>query len=151
MLIIRDAFYGVYRFNDFLAHLEIPRAVLTSRLRSLMAAGVLYKEPYMTSPVRCGYVLTDAGRWLWQPVYGLAQWGERYASEGGPRTLFSHAACDTRLDPFGACPTCSGAVPPEDVVMEPGPGADEALRQDPVSRALARPHRLLTRVQPDRG
>lgn len=50
MLIVRDAFYGVSRFNDFLAHLDIPRAVLTARLRTLVEAGVLYKEPYQDSP-----------------------------------------------------------------------------------------------------
>lgn len=149
MLIIRDAFYGVYRFNDFLTHLEIPRAVLTSRLRSLVAAGVLAQEPYPSSPVRHGYVLTEAGRQLWQPVYGLAHWGEQHATEGSPRTLFHHAVCDTRLDSNGACPECGGLVPPEDIVMRPGPGAQDSLRQDPVSRALAGPHRLLTRVRPE--
>ncbi|MFF1906117.1 winged helix-turn-helix transcriptional regulator [Kitasatospora sp. NPDC058218] len=149
LLIVRDAFYGVHRFNDFLAHLDIPRAVLTSRLQALVAAGVLRKEPYQSSPVRHGYVLTSAGRELWQPIYGLAQWGERNASTGGPRTVFSHAACGTRLDPVGACPLCGGAVAPENITMQPGPSAQDRLRQDPVSRALARPHRLLTLVSPD--
>lgn len=149
MLIVRDAFYGVHRFNDFLAHLEIPRAVLTSRLQSLVAAGVLRKQPYLRSPVRYGYVLTEAGRDLWQPIYGLAQWGERHASQGGARTIFNHFPCDTRLDPLGNCPACGGPVRPEDITMRPGPAADDGLRQDPISRALARPHRLLTLVQPD--
>lgn len=75
--------------------------------------------------------------------------GERNASTGGPRTVFSHAACGTRLDPVGACPLCGGAVAPENITMQPGPSAQDRLRQDPVSRALARPHRLLTLVSPD--
>ncbi|GIH52451.1 winged helix-turn-helix transcriptional regulator [Microbispora rosea] len=147
MLIIRDAFYGVHRFNDFLVHLEIPRAVLTTRLQALVAAGVLTKQPYLRSPVRYSYVLTQAGRELWQPIYGLAQWGERNASNGKVRTIFSHFTCSTRLDRAGNCPACGGPVPPEDITIRPGPGADASLRKDPVSRALARPHRLLTPLQ----
>ncbi len=150
MLIVRDAFYGVRRFNDFLAHLDIPRAVLTARLHSLVAAGVLRKEQYQESPVRYGYVLTEAGQELWLPIYVLAQWGERHASEGGPRTVFSHVACGTRLDPNGNCPSCGTAVAPADISMRPGSGAaDDRQRHDPVSRALARPHRLLSHVEPE--
>ncbi|WP_371483114.1 winged helix-turn-helix transcriptional regulator [Kitasatospora sp. NBC_00315] len=148
MLIIRDAFYGVRRFNDFLVHLGIPRAVLTGRLRSLVAAGVLRKEPYQQSPPRQGYVLTEAGRELWLPVHALARWGGAHLTEGGPRMLFAHASCGTRLDPAGACPRCGAFVPPEDVTVREGPGADPALRRDPVSRALAGPHRLLTPIEP---
>lgn len=148
MLIVRDAFYGVRRFNDFLAHLDIPRAVLTGRLRSLVAAGVLDKEPYQQSPVRYGYGLTSAGRELWLPIYALARWGERHASDGGARTVFSHATCGSRLDIVGSCPTCGVLVAPEDVMMRPGPGAVTELRQDPVSRALSRPHRLLAPIEP---
>ncbi|MEU6734435.1 winged helix-turn-helix transcriptional regulator [Streptomyces physcomitrii] len=147
LLIVRDAFYGVRRFNDFLAHLDIPRAVLTSRLRSLVAAGVLRKETYQSSPTRYGYVLTETGRELWLPLYGLAQWGERHVSERGARTLFSHADCGTRLDRHGSCPQCLRPVPPEDVMMRPG--TPDQPREDPVSRALGGPHRLLTPITVD--
>ncbi|MGW8378742.1 helix-turn-helix domain-containing protein [Streptomyces sp. ODS28] len=148
LLIVRDAFYGVRRFNDFLAHLDIPRAVLTARLNLLVSAGVLRKDAYQHSPVRYSYVLTDAGRELWLPVYGLALWGGRHASEKGASRLFSHAECGAELDAGGGCPRCGGAVPPEDVTMRPGPGADEQ-RRDAVSRALAGPHRLLTPLPPE--
>lgn len=151
LLIVRDAFYGVCRFNDFLAHLDIPRAVLTTRLQSLVAADVLRKEAYRPSPgrPRYSYVLTEAGRELWLPVYVLAQWGGRYASEGGGRMIFSHAICGTRLDRLGHCPACCQPIPPEKVMMHPGPGAIPGLRQDPVSKALVRPHRLLTPIEVD--
>ncbi|MEU8837269.1 helix-turn-helix domain-containing protein [Streptomyces sp900116325] len=146
LLIVRDAFYGVTRFNDFSAHLDIPRAVLTARLRLLVTAGVLRKEPYRHSPTRHSYVLTEAGRELWLPVYVLARWGERHASDKGPRIVFSHASCDARLDPFGTCPDCHRLIPPDEVMMQPSPGATAPMRKDPVSRALARPHKLLTPV-----
>ncbi|MBV6698182.1 winged helix-turn-helix transcriptional regulator [Kitasatospora aureofaciens] len=144
LLIVRDAFYGVQRFNDFLTHLGIPRAVLTARLNALVAAGVLRKEPYQQAPLRHGYLLTDAGLELWPPLYLLSRWGGRHATPGGPHHLFAHAACGTDLDLAGACPHCGGpAVPAAEVVMRPNPGRSAAPRTDPVSRALARPHRLL--------
>ncbi|MFB7615425.1 winged helix-turn-helix transcriptional regulator [Kitasatospora sp. NPDC056181] len=147
LLIVRDAFYGVQRFNDFLVHLGIPRAVLTSRLNALVAAGVLRKEPYQQAPLRHGYLLTDVGLELWMPVYTLARWGGRHASAGGPRRIFSHATCGTDLDLAGSCPHCGGpAVRPGEVTMRPGPGASSDVHPDPVSRALARPHRLLAPV-----
>lgn len=147
LLIVRDAFYGVGRFNDFLAHLDIPKAVLTARLRSLVAAGVLRKDAYQSSPVRYDYVLTDAGRELWLPVYGLARWGGRHVSEDGPRTTFSHASCGTDLDLLGACPRCRLPVPPEDVMMQSSPGVTGRQRRDHVTRGLARPHRLLRPIE----
>lgn len=143
LLIVRDAFYGVTRFNDFFSHLEIPRAVLTTRLRCLVAAEVFQRRPYQLGPTRYDYVLTGSGRQLWLPVYGLAQWGLTHASDGAARILFTHAACGTRLDAIGACLACCHSVAPEDVVMSPGPGAAD-VRQDPVSVALREPHRLLT-------
>ncbi len=147
LLIVRDAFYGVRRFSDFLAHLDVPRAVLTARLGSLVAAGVLGKEAYQEAPLRHEYVLTAAGRELWLPVYGLARWGERHASAKGPCRTFHHAGCGTRLDLLGACPACGCPVAPEDVEMRPGRGIDPTLRDDPVTRALGRPHRLLQPVR----
>jgi DNA-binding HxlR family transcriptional regulator len=144
MLIIRDAFYGVSRFNDFLAHLDIPRAVLTARLRALVEAGVLHKEPYQYAPVRYGYHLTDAGRELWLPLHALARWGEKHASPSASRILFTHDACGNRLSPSGSCEHCGAMVPPDQVIARQSTEARANPRTDAVSKALAEPHRLLT-------
>ncbi|HEY3871251.1 MAG TPA: helix-turn-helix domain-containing protein [Actinocrinis sp.] len=146
MLIIRDAFYGVRRFNDFLVHLDIPRAVLTSRLQSLVAAGVLEKVPYQQSPVRYDYALTEAGRELWLPIYTLARWGERHARAGGQLTRYSHTDCGEQLDHSGCCPRCGRIVPPEEVTMQRIAGTTVKPRQDPVARAIVGPRRLLTPI-----
>ncbi len=146
LLIVRDAFYGVRRFNDFLTHLDIPRAVLTARLASLTGAGVLRKVPYQDAPVRYDYVLTAAGKELWPAVHGLARWGERHATSAGAARTFHHAACGTRLDPAGTCPRCRQAPAIEDIEMRPGPGHKRATRDDTVARELRRPHRLLQPV-----
>jgi DNA-binding HxlR family transcriptional regulator len=143
LLIVRDAFYGVRRFNDFLEHLGIPRAVLMERLKSLVAAGVLRRTAYQEAPRRYAYELTEQGLELWLPVYALAQWGERNASQGGPRTRFTHDACDAPLDRRGVCTSCGEVPEPDSIVMAPGSGAVWALRTDAVSRALSTPHRLL--------
>lgn len=141
-LVIRDAFYGVRRFADFLAHLEAPRAVLSQRLQTLVDAGVLERRRYQDAPPRDEYVLTEMGRDLWPAMLALAGWGERHLANGRPRRLFVHIGCGGRLTGSATCPACGGQVPPEDVEIRPGPGLDPA-RDDPVSRALLRPHRIL--------
>lgn len=147
LLIIRDAFYGVRRYNDFLQHLAMPRAVLSTRLRTLTDAQVLDTVRYQDSPPRDEYVLTAKGRQLWPAVYALASWGEQhYAADGGPLRDFRHAPCGTRLDQAGHCPECAVTVPPEDVEMRPGSGADP-VPENSVNRALLRPHRLLEPLQ----
>ncbi|GIG90766.1 winged helix-turn-helix transcriptional regulator [Plantactinospora endophytica] len=143
LLLVRDAFYGVRRYADFLAHLDIPRAVLAERLRTLTEAGVLARQRYSDNPPRHEYVLTARGRELWSVFFPLVQWGDRHLSTIGPRRLFAHATCDTLLEPTGTCGRCGRLVPPEEIEVRPGPGAQSDLRDDPVTQALRTPRRLL--------
>ncbi|MBO8193043.1 helix-turn-helix transcriptional regulator [Streptomyces oryzae] len=145
MLVVRDAFYGVRRYSDFLAHLDIPRAVLSARLRTLTESGVMERRRYEESPPRDEYVLTEKGRRLWHALFALLMWGQEFAGGTTVRRRYLHAGCGTELEPSGGCAACGrAAVPPEEVELRPGPAADgPAARQDPVSRALLRPHRLL--------
>lgn len=145
LLVVRDAMYGVRRYGDFLAHLDIPRAVLSQRLGALVEAGILTRSRYQDNPPRDEYVLTPRGRELWVPVLALAQWGERTLSGSGPRRLFHHAACGTRLDHVSRCPSCATDVPLADVEVRPGPGL-AGTRDDPVSVVLRAPHRMLTPI-----
>ena len=141
LLVIRDALYGVRRYNDFLVHLGIPRAVLAARLQSLTAEGILEKRRYQESPPRDEYVITERGIALWPALRSLGLWGREHYTETQLR-YFRHATCGTELGPYGECPACATVVPVEDVLMEPGPGLDPDPA-DPVSRALLRPRRLL--------
>jgi DNA-binding HxlR family transcriptional regulator len=140
LLIVRDALFGVRRFSDFHAHLDLPKAVLSGRLNTLVEHGILERRPDPAHPRRHFYELTDAGRGLWPVVNALAVWGHhnRYA---GPRR-FSHATCGTELDERAACPACRLTPPPGDVIMELRSG-HRRLRDDPVEIALDTPHRLL--------
>lgn len=148
LLVVRDALYGVRRYNDFLVHLGIPRAVLASRLQSLTAAGVLEKRPCAQAPSRHEYVVTERGRALWPTLRALGIWGRDNFLETKPPRYFRHAECGTELGLVGECPGCGVLVPVEDVEMLPGPGLDPDP-SDPVSRALLAPRRLLTAVETD--
>jgi DNA-binding HxlR family transcriptional regulator len=141
LLVVRDAFYGVRRYNDFLGHLGVPRAVLAARLQSLTQAGVLSRRRYQESPSREEYLLTERGRELWPVIRALSVWGQDYQANG-PTYVFGHADCGSDLDDAGRCPRCAVPVPPQDVQMRPGNGRPRNP-DDPVTRALRTPHRLL--------
>lgn len=143
LLIVRDALYGVRRFGDFQAHLDIPRAVLADRLQHLVQAGVLDKRRYQDAPPRDEYVLTEMGLELWPVVFTLGRWARQHLSYETNYRIYRHAACGTELGAMTVCPTCGVAVPAQDVEMSPG--ADSA-RVDHVSKALNRPRRLLAPV-----
>ncbi|WP_225822845.1 winged helix-turn-helix transcriptional regulator [Streptomyces naphthomycinicus] len=147
LLVVRDAIYGVRRYNDFLVHLGIPRAVLSARLRTLTEEGILDKRRYQESPPRDEYVVTERGAALWPALRALGQWGREYV-DGSRLRIFRHADCGGDVEAYGTCAVCGTLVPVADVVMVPGPGLDSAPA-DPVSRALLRPKRLLEPLETD--
>jgi DNA-binding HxlR family transcriptional regulator len=140
LLIVRDAFFGVQRFNDFQAHLDIPKAVLSDRLSGLVEDGILARRPDPEHAGRSLYELTQAGRELWPALHALLTWGDRHAKSNS--RVFRHAACGMLLDDTGACPTCQLTPGPEAILTEPKRGRG-GLRDDPVALALRGPHRLL--------
>jgi DNA-binding HxlR family transcriptional regulator len=141
ILVLRDLFFGVRRFTDLQAHLDIPRAVLTDRLSRLVEEGVATRTEYRRG--RHEYTLTPHGRDLWPTLFALSMWGERHSSPAGPRRIFSHARCAADLTPSGQCPACGGLPPADEIDIRPGPGMSRE-RTDAVSIALREPHRLLT-------
>ncbi len=138
LLILRDAFYGVQRFSDFAAHLDIPRAVLSDRLRGLVDDGLLCRRPDSDHPRREIYALTGTGRALWPALHALMRWGDHFESR--PARTFVHAACDARLDERGICPACGATPDPEDVTAVAG---QDPTRTDRISAALYPRKRLL--------
>src|SRR4051812_24733953 len=139
LLIVRDAFYGVRRFSDFQAHLDIPKAVLSDRLAGLVADGILERIPDPEHAGRHHYRLTSAGEDLWPVLYSLLVWGDRHGSTRS--RSFEHAACGTRLDERGLCPACGYAPEPGDIVTRPA--RRRAGRDDRVAQQLRSPRRLL--------
>jgi DNA-binding HxlR family transcriptional regulator len=140
MLILRDAFYGVRRFNDFQAHLDIPKAVLSDRLSALVAEGVLDRVPDPEHGGRFLYQLTQSGRELWPALHALMSWGGRHRQQNS--RVFFHAACDAVLDDEGRCSACGRTPGPEEIVTKLRDGRTPR-RTDPVAIALRAPHQLL--------
>ncbi|MFD6989864.1 winged helix-turn-helix transcriptional regulator [Streptomyces sp. NPDC059943] len=141
LLIVRDAFYGVRRFGEFVTQLGIPRAVLTNRLKSLVGEGVLSRHDEATG---IEYRLTPKGIALWPVLHAAMNWGEAYYSPAGAKRVLRHAQDGGLIGPGGQCQECGSAVPVPDVHVEPGPGfQEEGPDQDAVSRAINTPRRLL--------
>lgn len=145
LLVLRDAFYGVRRFNDFLNHLDLPRTVLSNRLRSLVENGVMMKVPDPSHSGRWLYELTDDGMALWPALYALGAWGARRSSarQGTRGLLFTHDACDTPLDPSARCEQCGVLPAANHVFLMPVGAPNPGARTDPVEQGLRCKHRLL--------
>jgi DNA-binding HxlR family transcriptional regulator len=127
LLIVRDAFLGVKRFDDFQQRLGISRNVLNQRLSHLVEAGVLAKAPYSEHPPRHDYRLTDKGRDLWPVLTTMRQWGDKYAAPNGPPLELVHEDCGDISEAHMTCSTCGAPIGARDVLAIPGPGAVEPL------------------------
>ena len=126
LLIVRDAFLGVRRFDDFQARLGISRNILNDRLTKLVDNGVLDRVPYQDNPPRSNYRLTEKGRDLWHVLTAMRQWGDRWAAPDGPPLKMRHATCGRVVKAVAACSHCGEPLDRRSVTYEPGPGAVEA-------------------------
>jgi DNA-binding HxlR family transcriptional regulator len=96
LLVLREAFLGVRRFADFQRHLGAPKAVLTDRLTTLVAQGILSRVPYQAEGERqrLEYRLTTKGIDLYPTLVALMRWGDRYvADDGTPPLALEHRDC----------------------------------------------------------
>jgi DNA-binding HxlR family transcriptional regulator len=96
LLVLREAFLGVRRFADFQANLGAPKAVLSDRLATLVAQGILRRAPYQAEGERQRqeYRLTAKGIDLYPTLVALMQWGDRYLAEDGDVPLeLEHRDC----------------------------------------------------------
>ena len=123
LLIVRDAFLGVRRFDDFQARLGISSNILNQRLNHLVDIGVLQRVPYQDHPPRSEYRLTDKGRDLWHVVTAMRQWGDRWAAPDGPPLKIRHKACGRVVSAVPTCSYCGEVLEPRDITALPGPGA----------------------------
>jgi DNA-binding HxlR family transcriptional regulator len=124
LLILRDAFLGVRRFDDWRRHLGIPRQRLADRLRKLVRHEVLRKAPYGDKPVRYEYRLTARGRDLYPFALMIRRWEDRWLSDGRhPWVWLIHSICGRRFDPRCVCGQCGLEVSARDTGYEQGPGA----------------------------
>jgi DNA-binding HxlR family transcriptional regulator len=124
-LVMREAFFGVRRFGQMQRNLGIARTVLSSRLRLLVAEGLLERMPYREDPVWYEYRLTTKGLDFYPVAIALMQWGDRYlAGKDGPPTRLHHRACDHDMEPVWVCNHCGQAIEPRDVEPHSGRSSD---------------------------
>jgi DNA-binding HxlR family transcriptional regulator len=115
LLVLRDAMNGVRRFDDFRRHIGLSEAVLSDRLRKLVAAGILRTVPYREpgSRTRQEYRLTDKGWDLWPAMLALKQWGDRYTADPeGPPLEVLHRECGEPAEAVVVCGAGHGPLTP---------------------------------------
>lgn len=123
LLIVRDAFYGLRRFDEFTADLGIARNVLADRLGKLVDQGVFDKVAYEDRPPRHEYVLTAKGRDLLGVVLAMSAWGDRWEADAGEAPVtFDHRSCGGRgITPEVTCSDCGDPLRLGDVRARPVP------------------------------
>jgi DNA-binding HxlR family transcriptional regulator len=128
ILILRDAFYGLTRFDEFQKSLEIAPNMLTRRLNALVEEGLLERHLYCEKPPRHEYRLTQRGRDFRPVLLALLAWGNQHFAPEGESVMLVDADTGARVDPVlydGASGKPIGAQH----VMGAGPAAGESIRQ----------------------
>ena len=122
LLIVRDAFMGARRFEDFQRRTGVARNILSARLNLLVDEGIFTRVPYHEHPIRYEYRLTDKGLDLWPLIVALVQWGDRYIYPGRAPVLLMHKNCGGALSDRRTCETCGAMLGPRDVEARRGIG-----------------------------
>jgi len=124
MLVIRDVFTGLRRFDEIQGSLGCARNVLANRLQRLLDEGILERRPYSERPPRYEYFLTEKGLDLWPTIVALEAWGDRWEpGPDGPPLVIVHKGCGGEIDDRRICGRCGEHLTVRDTRAEPGPGA----------------------------
>lgn len=128
LMILRDAFLGTRRFEDFHRQLGVSRHRLSDRLNKLVEHGVLRKVLYQERPKRYEYRLTKKGVALQPIMLTLAQWGDQWCDDGrGAPVEYRHRTCGKVTSPQLCCSECGEIMRPAEVTPIPGPALRAAL------------------------
>ncbi|MEU6108921.1 helix-turn-helix domain-containing protein [Streptomyces albidoflavus] len=129
LLILHDAFDGYTRFDQFQQSLSISTSMLTARLKTLVADGLLERRPYQTNPVRHEYVLTERGRSLRPVIVALAAWGNRHLAREDRSMILVDSATGEEAEPVVVdARTGKRLDDSEAYVFTAGPAASEGMR-----------------------
>ncbi|ENW96493.1 winged helix-turn-helix transcriptional regulator [Acinetobacter sp. NIPH 298] len=130
MLILRNAFMGIHRFDDFQRSLGLTRHVLSERLKRLVEHGILVKVPYVERQERFEYRLTDKGLDLYPIMLSMVQWADKWMDMGlGKPIEFTHKHCGKKMIPRMVCSECDEPIQVKDVRATAGPGYFAFLEQ----------------------
>ncbi|MEV6344565.1 helix-turn-helix domain-containing protein [Actinoplanes sp. NPDC051851] len=133
MVVLREVFSGIRRFDDMRVRTGIPRQVLANRLSALVGHGVLRREPYREpgARVRHEYRLTEKGFDLYPVMIALAGWGDRYlADPEGPPIRLVHRDCGAGVDAELRCADGHPVTDHRAILPRPGPGAKRRIENE---------------------
>ena len=123
LLILRECFLRVRRFEGFQSSLQITRHLLSERLKKLVRFGILRRVPYSEAPKRYEYILTQKGLDLYPIIMSIVHWGDTHmVDERGRPLLHEHKSCGKMFDPVLVCSECGEPVTAKGVHVHPGPG-----------------------------
>ena len=121
LLIIRNIFYGIRRFDALLNYLEISRNVLTDRLQTLVENDLLEKKLYQENPPRFEYHLTEKGEGLYPILIAYWSWGDKWLpKEKTAKIKMRHETCGETMTPTLVCSHCQESLSPQDVQYQVG-------------------------------
>ncbi len=130
LVILRDSFHGVTKFDDFHKSLGIARNTLSDRLTNLVEAGVLTKEFYQDNPPRYEYLLTEMGHDLFPAIAALLAWGDRWLGNGdGPPVGLYHRPCGHDAQVDVVCGHCRQSLADDDVQFVKGSGYPDVVTE----------------------
>ncbi len=129
ILILRDAFRGLSRFDEFQKSLDIAPNMLTRRLNALVAGGLLERRRYREHPPRYEYVLTARGRDFRPVLLALLAWGNRHFTPEGKSVLIVDSRTGVEVDPIVVDSATGRPLVEPDFRTAPGPAADERTRR----------------------
>lgn len=124
LLIVRDIFLGIRRFDELLQNLGISRKVLTERLETLVARGILERRRYQERPARYEYWLTEKGTELFPVLLVLMDWGDRWTAADGVPLEIIHTTCQSVTQPMVVCTHCGTELNAHNIKTRPGPGCN---------------------------
>jgi DNA-binding HxlR family transcriptional regulator len=133
LLILRDCFLGLRRFDDFQRDLELSSHLLSTRLAKLVAHGILERRTYQERPRRAEYRLTEKGRDLYPVMISLLRWGDRWMwrEEETPSVALVHRACGRQTRPTLCCSECGEPLDVRSVQPRVDPTALPTRRSEP--------------------
>lgn len=137
LLVLRDLFLGLNRYEELRRDLGVATNVLADRLDRLMEAGLISRHEYQQAPVRHEYGLTESGRDLYGVIVALMAWGDRHVAPDGPPMVLTHATCGHRTTPTVVCDRCGDELTDHDVAFGPGPGGRFAPGTAVIAERLA--------------
>src|SRR5271155_2650994 len=129
ILIVRDAFHGLTRFDEFQKSLEIAPNMLARRLKALVEGGLLERRRYSEPPPRHDYVLTERGRDFRPVLLALLAWGNRHFAPEGASVQLVERATGRVADPVLVDQASGRPLAEPDFTVAPGPAAGERTRR----------------------